>query len=806
MILMSLQAPSGVQSHARIELPMAGQQQRQTQKHLLQDGKREDQKMRLGENGLGGKKANGAADKPVESTHANPVVETPEARKQQDAPLQPTTKNPPKDSRPKQATTPPQYKNMLQKKEWDVSTKGFPGALHLHFAQEQKDPSFRQLAAAAAASNNNAYWEKAEKDAHAKLKKQSLEIKSCQYYEEGTGLLRVNQECLDGERKPNHGIVAYNSQPFARSWCGSMIEPYGVKHFDKWCDTMEPVRLLLPYPDVPLLANRRDLKKLPPIVFQRTGADSSTSKVENVQDCDVPCKFTMDTCKDANTGEEQKGPACLPELSDWTVDGTDFKFKYSMMDQRDIPEVGISRKGYREHQYYATPSFQSEIPLTTFDWDLYGDMSPKTDFEKSGKRGVCFIHGDPCSGEIRPTAWVDNVQKTFKGPFDNYGPCKVGKTALTKSELDMNKAEDRQSIMGQYMFTLVIGYSQTPDAISQLVWDALAAGSIPVYFGAPNIREHVPPNSIIVGGEHSSKEAMAEYLNTVKGSKEEWEKFHSWRDEEKSKVVLEDKYGFMKGKSSSSYCRMCRWALATKYSLGWDPKKQLIQNPAVEKKFCVSKKDILKSPFEEIWTTDMGKQESKGARDCSKTKAFQQIIFDEVSVDRTIATHDNGIIDMTIADIKSLEETRQVVLRVDFRSTILNVDGANIMQPHQAMLKEENPSGHVPLISSIAIQDGKTRVTILANWVADLRSVAQEGVIDILIKNLQQPSGKKSLGEPDRETGYFPRLLKDEILKIRFIIEDVNLLRDSATEYSVSPFARLMMRDFLDPLMFFQVN
>ena len=48
-----------------------------------------------------------------------------------------------------------------------------------------------------------------------------------------------------------------------------------------------------------------------------------------------------------------------------------------------------------------------------------------------------------------------------------------------------------------------------------------------------------------------------------------------------------------------------------------------------------------------------------------------------------------------------------------------------------------------------------------------------------------------------------PRLMVDETLKIRIILEDVHPLRDGSTEYNVSPFARLMMTDFLDPLIFF---
>ena len=792
MIFMNLQGPSGRKSHANVS--PRDFSRKQIQKTLLRDGQREIEKWSTSNNG-GGKSSSSNKKIPVAS--ATKIAE-PVAVKPVKVPPPPPVKAKPAKAKAK-ATSPPQYKTMLQQKDWDVNTDNFPGALHLHFVEEQKDPSFRS---GEQTLIRNAHWDQAEIDAHAKMVKQDAVIESCQYYDKDTGLIRIKSECgPTGRKKPNNGIVAYNSQPFVRTWCGKSIKPYSIQHFPAdHCNLTEPVRLLVTDSDAPLGAMRKDLKKLPPVVVKRTGSDA---KVEFVQDCDVNCRFTMDTCNDAY-GKAQKGPGCLPDVSDWTVEGTDFTFKYSMMDPRDVPEVGISRKGYREHQFYATPSFQSEIPLSAFDWDRYeGLASPKNDFQKAGDKGICMIRLEPCSGEVRPTVWVNQVEENFKGTFDNYGPCKFGKIKLKETSLDLKKAEDRMSIMSEYMFTLIIGYSQTPDAITELIWDALTAGSIPVYFGAPNIREHVPPNSIIVGGDYSSKTDMVEYLNQIKTSKDDWEKMHAWRDDEKSLAGMNDKYGFLKGKSSSSYCRICRWTLATRYSLGWDHQKQQIRKTTLDSKLCLSKKSVLKGPFQEVWTTDIGLQKPIGPQDCSKTTSVQRMVFDEVSLDRTITMHDNGLIDMAIENLKSLEETRKVLLRLDFLDTIDNVDGAHILQPHQLMLNEKNVSPHVPLISSIAIQDRNSRVTILTNWLADLSCPKQHSNVDILVKNLKTSKGRQTFGEPDAETGFIRRLQEDEVLRIRVIIEDVNTLRDVASEYSVSPYARLMMQDFLDPLMFF---
>jgi len=794
MVFMSLQGPSNNQSRANVA-PRGSSWQQQQQQIM----RKRDRSSRMSSNNNNDNNSNNNEHEPPD-----------QADKTDKRPRKANTKT--ARTRAPKTTTPPQYESMIQTEDWDVGAQAFTGALHLHFAQERIDPSFLQNAANIKPLQINTYFQSAEEVAQSKMVRKRVQLKTCHYYydnDQETGghyVLRNRIDCFARTKKKSQGIVAYNPLSYPRTWCGKTIKPNSVQHYQKWCNGTEPSRVLLSDSDRLLGSppSRKDLKALPTMVFRRNGSDVTT--VQNVQDCDVGCKFTMDVCQDAEA-RTLKGERCLPSVSDWTVDGTDFKFKYSMLDPRDEPSVAISRKAYREHLFYATRSFQSEIPLSTFDWDLYGLVTPKNDFVKAAEHGMCFIRLEPCSGEVRPQTWINTLQETFQGNFDNYGPCKYGNSKLKETELDMTKAEDRQSIMGQYIFTLIIGYSTTPDNISELIWDALAAGSIPVYHGAPNVREHVPPNSIILGSEYPSREVLAEYLDTVRSSKEEWEKYHACRDHENGRAAMEEKYEFLKGSASSSYCRMCRWALAAQYNIPWNPQKQAFDKvpPALDKKLCLSKKQVLKKPFEELWTTDMGVQQANRGTDCSQTFAFQRIVMDEVSLDRTLTMHDNGVIDIAVTNLKSMEEIRKVLLKVDFRKSIQNVDGGHIIQPHRLLLNEENPSPHIPLVSSIAIQDKKTRCTILTNWKASLTTPKKEGVVDILIKDLKKSRGHQDFGEPDPETGYISRTPPDEMFQIRFILEDVNLQRDVATEYSVSPFARRMMEDFLDPLMFFQV-
>ena len=93
-----------------------------------------------------------------------------------------------------------------------------------------------------------------------------------------------------------------------------------------------------------------------------------------------------------------------------------------------------------------------------------------------------------------------------------------------------------------------------------------------------------------------------------------------------------------------------------------------------------------------------------------------------------------------------------------------------------------------PVVSSATIQDNRSKVTVLANWVAnwvtEIRSPAV-GVVEVVV--LAKGAS----------------LHDDEIRRIRVITEDMNPLHDKMTEFFPSTYGELLMRDFIDPLELF---
>ncbi|XP_078150396.1 alpha-(1,4)-fucosyltransferase-like [Carex rostrata] len=83
--------------------------------------------------------------------------------------------------------------------------------------------------------------------------------------------------------------------------------------------------------------------------------------------------------------------------------------------------------------------------------------------------------------------------------------------------------------MSHYKFVLAIENTFTDSYVTEKLFYALEAGSVPIYFGAPNVWEFVPPNSIIDGSKFGSVEELANYVKKVGEDPVAYAEFHAWR-------------------------------------------------------------------------------------------------------------------------------------------------------------------------------------------------------------------------------------------------------------------------------------
>ncbi|GAB4861445.1 Alpha-(1,4)-fucosyltransferase [Ancistrocladus abbreviatus] len=83
--------------------------------------------------------------------------------------------------------------------------------------------------------------------------------------------------------------------------------------------------------------------------------------------------------------------------------------------------------------------------------------------------------------------------------------------------------------MSHYKFVLAIENTMTESYVTEKLFYALDSGAVPIYFGAPNVWDFVPPHSIIDGNKFSSLVELASYIKTLANDPVAYAEYHAWR-------------------------------------------------------------------------------------------------------------------------------------------------------------------------------------------------------------------------------------------------------------------------------------
>ncbi|WCJ44280.1 Alpha-(1 4)-fucosyltransferase [Euphorbia peplus] len=83
--------------------------------------------------------------------------------------------------------------------------------------------------------------------------------------------------------------------------------------------------------------------------------------------------------------------------------------------------------------------------------------------------------------------------------------------------------------MSHYKFVLAIENTATESYVTEKLFYALDSGAIPIYFGAPNVDDFVPPHSIIDGTKFKSIEELASYVKALANDAVAYAEYHAWR-------------------------------------------------------------------------------------------------------------------------------------------------------------------------------------------------------------------------------------------------------------------------------------
>jgi hypothetical protein len=121
--------------------------------------------------------------------------------------------------------------------------------------------------------------------------------------------------------------------------------------------------------------------------------------------------------------------------------------------------------------------------------------------------------------------------------------------------------------MAKYLFTLAFENSNTKDYVTEKVYQALVAGTVPIYIGAPNIDDLIPsPDSIIKAADFNSPAALAKHLRFLRDNPIEYEKYLAWKKRGPDMISEPFKTSLAKNHVDSS-CRVC--GLLAGDDVGW---------------------------------------------------------------------------------------------------------------------------------------------------------------------------------------------------------------------------------------------
>ncbi|KAK3008040.1 hypothetical protein RJ639_014935 [Escallonia herrerae] len=146
---------------------------------------------------------------------------------------------------------------------------------------------------------------------------------------------------------------------------------------------------------------------------------------------------------------------------------------------------------------------------------------------------------------------------SFGKCLNNVGGLDMALSLYPECAKDPNEApkwwDHLHCAMSHYKFVLAIENTVTESYVTEKLFYALDSGAVPIYFGAPNVWDFVPPHSIIDGTQFQSMEELAIFVKALANDPEAYAEYHAWR-----RCGVLGNYGKTRAASIDTLpCRLC---------------------------------------------------------------------------------------------------------------------------------------------------------------------------------------------------------------------------------------------------------
>lgn len=237
----------------------------------------------------------------------------------------------------------------------------------------------------------------------------------------------------------------------------------------------------------------------------------------------------------------------------------------------DTIMVGVALESRPNRQVHALPTFKYFFHLgvsyarghldlhTSYNNYFPGQLLSTGAPFKARKDSLLFLHSN-CNNNINRTKLFDQLSKLLK--LDSPGSCRhnVDVATLLPQCVDFPHSgktvwAQKECLLHHYKFYLAIENSRDIDYVTEKLWQGLRAGSVPVYLGAPNIRDFLPhPDAAVLIDDFSSLAELAAYIKNASINETLYNRHLKWKRE-----PLPDRFVelVVKKPIDAIYCQVC---------------------------------------------------------------------------------------------------------------------------------------------------------------------------------------------------------------------------------------------------------
>jgi hypothetical protein len=127
----------------------------------------------------------------------------------------------------------------------------------------------------------------------------------------------------------------------------------------------------------------------------------------------------------------------------------------------------------------------------------------------------------------------------YYSKVDSFGNCWNNKNTTEKCQTlyepsmksNAKNYKVKVCLLEDYKFHFAFENIEEPYYITEKSGDALRAGTIPIYSGAPNIENYLPKNSFLKLSDFKSVDALVAEMKRIGSNEKIWNSFQAWRND-----------------------------------------------------------------------------------------------------------------------------------------------------------------------------------------------------------------------------------------------------------------------------------